>query len=267
MDKFPRTTVAGISMPRLICGTNWILGYSHTSSAQSEFIQKYIDEKKVIDIFMAFLKYDINAVMGPPNDFLAKCIKKAEDKSGKKIIYICTPWKIEEVKWAKENGATFCFPHQAVTDSFVNRREKNIKGIEVWLKRIRKEGMIPGLSTHMPEAIIYADKENLDVETYIQLYNVLGFLCQVEIEWINKVIQEAKKPVMIIKPLAAGRISPFPGLVFVWNTIRDIDMVTIGCMSPYEVEEDINISLSILEKRKTDIKLEKTRSKKSLTNE
>ncbi|MCD6408636.1 hypothetical protein J7L87_06275 [bacterium] len=264
MDKFPRTVVGGVSLPRLICGTNWILGYSHTSSAQNKFIKEIMDEKNVVDIFLTFLKYDINAVMGPPSDFLVKCIKKAEDKSGKKIVYICTPWKIEEIEWAKENGATFCFPHQTVTDSFINRIEKNIKGIEVWLKKIRDAGLIPGLSTHTPEAIIYSDKENLDVESYIQIYNVLGFLCQVEIEWIHKVISEAKKPVMIIKPLAAGRISPFAGLVFVWNTIREIDMVTIGCMSSYEVEEDINISLSILEKKKMDIELQKTRSKKSL---
>jgi len=264
MDKFPRTIVGGVSLPRLICGSNWVLGYSHTSSGQDNFIRNYMDEEKIVEIFMTFLKYDIDAVMAPPNDFFVKCIKKAEDKSGKKIMYICTPWKIEEVEWAKENGATFCFPHQSATDALVNRNEKNIKGIEVWLEKIREFGMIPGLSTHMPETILYADKENLDVESYIQIYNVLGFLCQVEIEWIHNIIQEAKKPVMTIKPFAAGRISPFAGLVFVWNTIRDIDMVTIGCMSPYEVEEDINLSLSILEKRKTDIELQKTRSKKSL---
>mgnify|MGYP001281080947 FL=1 len=263
MNKFPRTIVGGISLPRLICGTNWLLGYSHTSSGQNNFIKQYMDEEKVVEIFMTFLKYDIDAVMGPSNDFLVKCIKKAENKSGKKIMYICTPGKIEEVEWAKENGATFCFPHQSVTDTFVNREKKSMEGIEVWLKKIREFDMIPGLSTHTPETILYADKENIDVESYIQLYNVLGFLCQVEIEWIHNIIHEAKKPVMTIKPLAAGRISPFPGLVFVWNTIRDIDMVTIGCMSQYEVEEDINISLSILEKRKTDIELQKTRSKKS----
>lgn len=267
MNKFPRTIVGGISLPRLICGTNWILGYSHTSSAQDRFVKEYINEEKAVKILTTFLKYDIDAVMGPPDEFLVKCIKKAEDKSGKKIIYICTPWKMEEIEWAKENGATFCFPHQSVTDSFINKREKNIKGIEGWLKKIREFDLIPGLSTHLPEGIVYADETGLDVETYIQLYNVLGFLCSVEIEWVNRVIQNAKKPVMIIKPLAAGRISPFAGLVFVWNSIRDIDMVTIGCMSEYEAEEDINLSLSILEKREADFQLQKTRSKKSLMND
>ena len=67
-----------------------------------------------------------------------------------------------------------------------------------------------------------------DVETYIQIYNAAGFLMQVEADWVMRIIRKAKKPVMTIKPLAAGRLLPVVGLAFVWNTIRDQDMVTIG---------------------------------------
>ena len=28
-SEFPRTVVGGVSMPRMIIGTDWILGYSH----------------------------------------------------------------------------------------------------------------------------------------------------------------------------------------------------------------------------------------------
>ncbi|GAJ03774.1 unnamed protein product, partial [marine sediment metagenome] len=55
--------------------------------------------------------------------------------------------------------------------------------------------MIPGLSTHMPETIVYADNTGLDVESYTQIYNSSGFLMQVEADWIMRIIQEAKKPV------------------------------------------------------------------------
>jgi hypothetical protein len=125
--------------------------------------------------------------------------------------------------------------------------------------------MIPGLSTHAPEAIVCADSCEADVETYVQPYNSAGFLCQVETDWIAKVIREAKKPVMTIKPLGAGRILPPTGLAFVWNTLRDCDMVTIGTLSTYEAEEDIEISLACLEKRKAQVDLQTTRSKRALT--
>jgi len=52
--------------------------------------------------------------------------------------------------------------------------------------------MIPGLSTHMPESLIYADESGLDIETYISVYNSMGFLMQVEVDWIAQVIRNAK---------------------------------------------------------------------------
>ena len=58
---------------------------------------------------------------------------------------------------------------------------------------------------------------------------------------------------MTIKPMAAGRVSPFVGLNFVWNTIRDCDMVTVGCFHPEEAEEDIEISMAALERRFPEI--------------
>ncbi len=113
--------------------------------------------------------------------------------------------------------------------------------------------MIPGLSAHCPEVVRYADAQGADVETYIQIYNCMGFLMQVEVEYNNSVIQKAKKPVMTIKPLAAGRCTPFVGLNFVWATIRDCDMVTVGTSNPREAAECIEISLAALERRQPDL--------------
>ncbi len=63
------------------------------------------------------------------------------------------------------------------------------------------------------------------------------------------IIQNAKKPVMTIKPMAAGRVSPFVGLTFNWNVIRPQDMITVGAFTADEAEEDIEISLAAIEHR------------------
>ncbi|KKK56908.1 hypothetical protein LCGC14_3059800, partial [marine sediment metagenome] len=34
MNEFPRTQVEGVSLSRMIIGTNWFLGWSHTSAAK-----------------------------------------------------------------------------------------------------------------------------------------------------------------------------------------------------------------------------------------
>jgi hypothetical protein len=124
--------------------------------------------------------------------------------------------------------------------------------------------MLPGLSTHMPEAVTCADACEADVESYIQVYNAAGFLCQVETDWVQKIIRDAKKPVMTIKPMAAGRLLPPTGLAFVWSTLRDCDMVTAGTMSAAEAEEVIEISRALLERRAPEVTLQYTRSKSSL---
>ncbi len=92
----------------------------------------------------------------------------------------------------------------------------------------------------------------------------MGFLMQVEVDWVAGIIQKARKPVMTIKPMAAGQIRPFQALNFVWNTLRDCDMVTVGTLTPDEAKELIDLSLSILERRASTVALQETRSKASV---
>ena len=58
----------------------------------------------------------------------------------------------------------------------VDRVTRSVRKVDTLCAKIRQHGMIPGLSTHMPEALVYADETGLDVETYIQIYNSMGFL-------------------------------------------------------------------------------------------
>ena len=276
LEKFPRTTVGGVSLPRLLVGTNWFLGWSHTSLAKDNFIKEYQTRQRIVAMLKVFLEYDIDAVMAPLSGHLDDSIREVEQSTGRKIIRIYTPAFDLNAKAALDEqaeavfdrcaamGATFCMPHQSVTDALVDRRAGLIRDLGHYTRMIRARGMIPGLSTHMPETVIYADKMSADVETYIQLYNSAGFLMQVEADWVMRIIREAKKPVMTIKPLAAGRILPVVGLAFVWNTIRDQDMVTIGTTTPEEAREVIKLSLDLLNRRLPENQLQETRSKKSL---
>lgn len=282
MDKFPRTIVGGVSLSRMIIGTNWFLGWSHTTRAKDDFIKENIaDRKKIADIMEVYLRAGVDTIMGQiAHPELADGIKEAEDRTGVKVIVVSTPgfpitpetptkgFDLDAVKRILDKevalGATFCFPHQSTTDALVDRCTRSIRQMDQLSRLIRERGMIPGLSTHMPESIIYADETNADVETYISIYNSMGFLMQVEVDWIHRVIQEAKKPVMTIKPMAAGQLRPFQGLTFVWNTLRPQDMVTVGTMTPKEAAEVIEISMGILENRRAQVTLQETRSKSSV---
>jgi len=58
---------------------------------------------------------------------------------------------------------------------------------------------------------------------------------------------------MTIKPMAAGRLTPYTGFNFVWNTIREQDMVTVGVMSSQEAAESVEISFAAIERRFPDV--------------
>lgn len=265
MEKqFSRTLVGGISLPRMIIGTNWIAGYSHIGHAADMDIRAQHHRKEaVLPLFQTFADYGIDAVMGctSRDQILIDSIKYYEEKLGKKLIQIDTPTlNVSDsaearreaeaaIRKSAQCGATFCLPHHSSIEQLVNKNTHKINRITDYLQMIRDNGMIPGLSAHMPELIIYSDENNYDVETYIQIFNCAGFLMQIEIEYVIKIIHGAKKPVMTIKPMAAGRVSPYVGLTFNWNVIREQDMITCGCNTPGEAYEDIEISFAAIEKR------------------
>ena len=58
---------------------------------------------------------------------------------------------------------------------------------------------------------------------------------------------------MMIKPMAAGRVTPFVGITFNYATIRERDMVVIGASSAGEVHEDVEIARAAIERRKPDL--------------
>jgi hypothetical protein len=279
---FPRTEVGGLSLSRMIIGTNWMLGFSHCTQAKDKLIKGLAGQRKpMADILEVFFRAGVDTIMGLiEREPMMDAIHDAEDRTGVKAIVVSTPgipfnretpakgFDMGEVQRILDtqvkHGAAFVMPHQGTTDAMVDRCAREIRQFPQLCKAIRDRGLRPGLSTHMPESIVYADETGLDVDTYISMYNAMGFLMQVEVDWISRIINSAKKPVMTIKPMAAGHIRPFQAFNFVWNTIRDCDMVTVGTMTPDEAKELIDLSLSILDRRNSSIKLQETRSKASI---
>ena len=266
---FPRTSVAGVSLPRMLIGTNWIFGWSHKGHAADVFIkEQHSTRDATLKVVNAFLSYGIDAIMGPFSSHpeATDRIKAIQDALGKytpsqKLIIIDTPIlnmddnaaarKEAEavIKVSAELGSSFCLIHHSCCEQLINKNKKTMDRLSDYTSMIRDASLIPGLSAHMPEVIQYSDLNGYDVETYIQIFNCLNFLMQVEIESVIRIIHEAKKPVMTIKPMAAGRTTPYVGLTFNWNVLRPCDMITVGCVNEHEVHEDVEISLAALEKR------------------
>lgn len=208
MQEFPRTTVGGVSLSRMLIGTNWLLGWSHTSaSADAQIKRRYDSAQAFKPVLEAYLRHGVDSIMAPfgASPELMEAIRDTEQKMGREILLIDTPTlnvddnpqaRREAEQTVKESawrGAKFCLLHHSCAEQLVDKNKGVIRRLDDYTKMIRDAGMIPGLSAHMPELIVYSDANGYDVETYIQIFNCMGFLMQVEIETVASIIQNAKK--------------------------------------------------------------------------
>jgi hypothetical protein len=205
-----------------------------------------------------------------PRPDYAEVLRAVEAETGVHIHWFATPGgrdtaELEEgIALAAELGAEFCLPHMMWTDARLVPARGIIEEAEEVLASIRAKRMVPGWSTHRPETVVVSDKAGYDVEVYIQIYNSAGFLCQVETDWVQRVIRHTPKTVLCIKPLAAGRLLPPTGLGFVYATVKPNDIVALGMLCEEEAEEDVRIARELLEEGTAQVELQATRSKAGL---
>ncbi|MCL1858275.1 MAG: hypothetical protein FWF92_03480, partial [Oscillospiraceae bacterium] len=139
--QFPRTEVDGVSLPRMLIGTNWLVGYSHTGHAADMDIRN--TNKTVEDVFptlKTFTNHGIDAILGVTSidKILVDSIKYFQDKTGIELIQIDTPWmNMDDTKEARAEteqiiknsakaGAKFCFPHHSSVEQLVNKNKRTI---------------------------------------------------------------------------------------------------------------------------------------------
>ncbi|MGM0492894.1 MAG: hypothetical protein ACQER1_08115 [Armatimonadota bacterium] len=269
----PTTTIEGHDIARLVIGTNWFLGYSHQSAAKSKWIKRYQDAEKIAEVLEVCSAGGMNAFVAPVSELMTDATRLHEDRTGRKLTQILTPGGkttrelFEGIDQAADLGAEFCLPHTSWVDARISTARREIEDWPRVAEYIREKGMIPGLSTHRPEAIVVGDAAGYDIATYIQPLNPIGFLCAVETDWMAGVINRTEKPVICIKPLAAGRVNPPTGLGFAFASIKPTDVVCIGLLSPEEAEEDLEIVRKIFERQPAQVELQYTRSKAALSDE
>ena len=149
MNEFPRTIVGGVSVSRMVIGTNWFLGFSHQSRAKDQFIRDLQTRERLTEILCTFLECGVDLAMFPPNQFMVNAVRDAEQKSGRKMSArsprpsISSPAGLPDAEpeavfdVVKEMGATFCLPHQCVTDALIDKRAGKIRDIDVYTRHDR----------------------------------------------------------------------------------------------------------------------------------
>ncbi|UCH36489.1 MAG: hypothetical protein JSV65_09085 [Armatimonadota bacterium] len=267
---FATTTIGGIEVSRLTLGSNPFFGFSHKSPAQDTWLKRYFTDERIYEVLQVAAELGVNLFVSGTQQRFADLRRRLEDETGHHIYWACTPAgsDLKDLKADTDRtarlGAEICLPHTSWIEAHLHLGEREVAGLAEVLDYIRQAGMVPGVSTHRPEVLPIAVERGYDVETFILPFNVLGFLCPVEVEWQAHLINQCPKPLIIIKPLAAGRLTPAPGLTFVYDRVKPIDTVAIGVLSPEELREDAALAADLMAGRRADAPLAYTRSKEHL---
>lgn len=270
--QFPVIKIEGVEISRLICGTNTFNGYSHFSNAKDEWTRRYFTVEKVVEVLEKCQDLGINSLLGPVNEKTSLAQEMLISKGRKPMEWISTTLGSldidvlkAEIKQAANMGHKLHAIHCSFVDSHLATYKQEITDLEILLKYIRDLGMIPGISTHRPETLSVIKTKKYDVNFINLPFNVTGFLCNLEVNWIARIIQDIDIPIINIKPLAAGRLMPEEALPFCYKNIKSIDAVAIGLMSPEEAEEDAIIALNCLTDAQDNRELLATPSKSTIT--
>jgi len=266
--KIPEVEISGIRVSKFICGTNPFNGYSHFSKARDIWMQRYFTLEKVIEVLERCQELGMTSLIGPINEKTCQVQKELVKRGRPPMVWVSTTlgWLDKELlrketKIAAEVGNKLHAIHCSFVDSHLVSSKNKIEDIEDLLSYIRELGMIPGISTHRPETLSVLANSSYDIEFVILPFNSIGFLSNLEVNWIAKMIRDFPKPIIIIKSLAAGRLMPEQGIPFVLENVKPNDPVAIGVMSPEEVEEDVIIFLDILKQQYSKRELLNTPSK------
>lgn len=248
---FPSISIAGVTLPRIIIGTNSLLGFSHTSLGRDRWIRQFYTPERIADVFAKCLEFGLTAVFGPCYPTLLKALDILEKRTGFRLTFIGTtigdPAYIrEQIRQLKDAGAKFCLLHGGWADSFPIENNR-IKDFDRYFALIRESGLIPGTSCHRADRLSLLINGNYDCEVFAVPINKIGFYMHPSREAILEVVANCPKPVIAIKPLASGRfdenrIEDWLRWVF---DVRGVLAAAIGVMNAEEAEEDAAIARRI----------------------
>lgn len=252
VSPLPTATIEGLEIPKILIGTNSLLGWSHTSKGRDEWIRRTYTAQRVAEVLIHCSRLGATAVLGPIFPRLLDALGLAR-ALGAKVTWISTTTPTvetlhEQIAQIKTAGAPICFFHGAMIDRWpvVDGR---LEGLEEYIAAIRAAGMIPGTAVHDAERLSLITRLGYDFAAYLVPVNKAGFTMKPDRDTMLQAVAAADKPVVAIKPLACGRFEEGkPGDWLKWTLERpNVVATAVGIMNEDEASEDLAVARAIFE--------------------
>jgi len=256
MAQFPTFTIDGVTLPRVICGTNALFGWSHVSAGRNAWIRRYYTPERVARVFAACMELGATAVMGPLYSPLVEALEETERLTGKRPLWLSTTHAPpgpdstpDQARQIQEAGALICSIHGAWVDRWVV--EEDWQALQRCISQIREAGLIPAAVCHYGDRLAKLVESHLDLPLLGTPVNKTGWWMQPDRESALEVVGGIGQPLLAIKPLACGRFEEQRVQEWLeWVVEREgVDAVAIGVMSEEEAQESVPILCDLLSRK------------------
>jgi hypothetical protein len=236
MDAFPSLTIEDVTIPRVICGTNSLLGWSHVSAGRDAWIRAFYTPERIAEVLARCLDLGVTAVMGPLFPRLVEALEATERLTGVRPAWVATTnatqgprgleaeWQAARAAGRREEaaamtresiadqaaeivaaGGAICLIHGGTMDTWPEA-EGRLAGLDAALASIRAAGLVPGTMTHNATRLSRVVGQGYDLAAIGTPVNQAGWMMNPDRETALAAIAGAGRPVIAIKTLACGRL-------------------------------------------------------------
>jgi hypothetical protein len=224
-NTLPTIRLGAHQVSRLIMGGNPIYGYSHFNRLLSRHQTEWHTPQRVVELLRRCEAVGINTWQ---NSYAERTLADLDRyrKAGGTMHWLCLgkpDWeqKPDQIADAARRKPIGIAPHGAHAERL--HRQKRLGDLVALLARIRRQGVLVGLSAHNPELIQLAEDQKWDVDYYMcclyyltrpreEYQKILGkdlplgeIYLPTDPPRMFRVIQATKRPCLVYKVLAAGR--------------------------------------------------------------
>ncbi len=274
MSAFPSLTIEGVTIPRVVCGTNALLGWSHVSPGRDAWIREYFTPERIALVFAKCLELGVDAVMGPLFPRLIEALDATEKLTGVRMTWVATTsggrapvGREEELAQAraagktdealaitlestaeqaallKEAGAAFCLFHGQWADCWAMLNDQMVDHRR-FTNMIRSAGLIPGSSVHDSARLAHLMEHDYDLGLIATPVNKSGWHMAPDREQALTALRSNTRPILAIKTLACGRYTEersVPDWLSWAAAVEGVDAIALGLMVEQEAEQSIPV--------------------------
>ena len=277
----PTVALGSHRVTRMIVGSNPIYGYSHFNQQYDLHMAEWFTDDRIVRLLLDCERAGINTWQASYNANMLRQFPKIR-KAGCKIQFIClaASWHFDEklprtidavvdgtIKCAqaaaKFSPVGIAF-HGWATDMLY--RDGKIDRLKEFINAVHDLGIPAGLSTHNPEILDALESKGWNNDFYMAS---LHYLSRKAEDWrrdmghvpvgeayiasdraaMARVVRQVKKPTLVYKVLAAGRLCGSPEDVksafeFAYKNIKPIDAAILGLYPrfyPNQIADDVRI--------------------------